>query len=832
MRPPVIALLGPTNTGKTYLALERMLEHATGMIGFPLRLLARENYDRVVRAKGVDAVALITGEERILPRSPSYYVCTVEAMPLHRAVDFLAVDEVQLAADRDRGYIFTDRILHARGRAETMLLGAETIRPLLRLLVPEAAFIARPRLSTLTHAAPRKLRHLPRRAAVVAFSLAGVYEIAEELRRQAGGASLVFGALSPRTRNAQVALYQAGEVDYLVATDAIGMGLNLDIDHVVFTALTKFDGQGPRALRPAEVAQIAGRAGRHLRDGTFGPTEELGPFPPGLAESVEGHQFEPLTALYWRNSDLSFASIGALLDGLERRPERPQLIRMRHGDDHRALAALARDPEVTRLARDEEAVRLLWEVCQVPDFQSGLSDAHTGLLSWIFRHLAGPERRLPEDWVAAHLESLDRVDGGTEVLLGRLAGIRTWTYVSHRGSWLHDSAHWRERTRAVEDRLSDALHERLTEQFVDRRGTILARYDSEELLAEITDSGEVLVQGLRAGRLEGFRFLPDASARDGSRGLLAAANRTLREEIGARVARLAAAPDEDFALTAGGQVLWRSTPVARLVRTHDVLAPRVDLLTTELLDVPRREQARRRLAAWLQAHLRAHLSPLPADPNQAPAVRGLLFTLASNLGSLPRRALSARLNDLGAEERRALVRAGVTLGRLSVFWPGLLKPAAIRLRGLLFCLHGGLPRFPAPSGRPSVSRDHDVPTDFYAACGYAAVGPRAVRVDVLERVLTVAERRAPRGEGKGASWKGASTPKELAALLGCAAEEVPDLLRELGFVEGADGRRVFRPGREPRRRVRAGEALALATEARPNGIGGQERNKPRPPRRG
>lgn len=824
MRPPVIALLGPTNTGKTYIALERMLEHPTGMIGFPLRLLARENYDRVVRVKGADAVALITGEERILPRAPSYFVCTVEAMPLGRAVDFLAVDEVQLAADRERGYVFTDRILHARGRAETMLLGAATIGPLLRLLVPEAAFIARPRLSTLTHAAPRKLRQLPRRAAVIAFSLAGVYEIAEQLRREAGGAALVFGALSPRTRNAQVALYQAGEVDYLVATDAIGMGLNLDIDHVVFTALTKFDGQGPRALRPAEVAQIAGRAGRHLRDGTFGPTEELGPFPAGLAESVEGHQFEPLTALYWRNADLSFASIGTLLDVLERRPDRPQLIRMRHGDDHRALGALARDPEVARLARDEETVRLLWEVCQVPDFQSGLSDAHTGLLARIFRHLAGPERRLPEDWVAGQLESLDRVDGGTEVLLGRIAGIRTWTYVSHRASWLHDSAHWRERTRAVEDRLSDALHERLTEQFVDRRGTILARYDPEDLLAEITDSDEVVVQGLRAGRLQGFRFVPDASAREGSRGLLAAANRTLRDEIGARVDRLAAAPDDDFAMTTGGQVSWRGEPVARLVGTQDVLAPRLDLLPTELLDVPRREQVRRRLAVWLQVYLRHHLRPLFPDVPQPPAVRGLLFTLSAHLGSLPRRAVAARLHELDGGERRALVHAGVVLGRLSVFWPALQKPAAIQLRGLLFCLRGGFPRFPAPSGRPSVSRVRDVPADFYAACGYAVFGPRAVRVDILERVFPLAERRGPPAGVKGSPAKGASRAADLAGLLGCAPAEVAGFLKDMGFAEAADGRLVFRQGRGPQLPRRRREEAAPKVAA--------ERSQPRWPRRG
>ncbi|MCH8997602.1 MAG: disulfide oxidoreductase, partial [Proteobacteria bacterium] len=454
----VTAVLGPTNTGKTYLAIERMLGHRSGMIGFPLRLLARENYDRVVAIKGARQVALVTGEEKILPPRARYFLCTVESMPLDRPVAFLGVDEIQLCADPDRGHVFTDRLLHARGLEETMFLGAETIRPILRRLVPEAQVITRPRFSTLSYSGARKLTRLPPRSAVVAFSAAEVYAMAELLRRQRGGTAVVLGALSPRTRNAQVAMFEAGEVDYLVATDAIGMGLNLDLDHVAFAKLVKFDGRNVRRLSPAEVAQIAGRAGRHMSDGTFGTTGEVGALEPDLVEAVEAHRFDPLRALYWRNRDLDFRSPRLLLRALERRPPEPELIRVRKADDLTALAALARDPEIAELAGNPGAVRLLWEVCQVPDFQQILSDQHARLLGRIYRFLAAGEERLPEDWVARQIDRIDRSDGDIDTLTARIAHIRTWTYVANRGDWLDDAGHWQERTRAIEDKLSDALH--------------------------------------------------------------------------------------------------------------------------------------------------------------------------------------------------------------------------------------------------------------------------------------------------------------------------------------------------------------------------------------
>jgi ATP-dependent RNA helicase SUPV3L1/SUV3 len=784
MRPPVLALLGPTNTGKTYLALERMLEHKSGMIGFPLRLLARENYDRISAARGADSVALITGEERIVPKSPRYFVCTVEAMPLDRRVDFLAVDEIQLAADRERGHVFTDRLLHARGRDETMFLGAETIRPLIQKLVPNAAFLSRPRLSTLRYAEPKKLARLPRRTAVIVFSVADLYETAERLRRDTGGAALVFGALSPRTRNAQVGLYQAGEVDFLVATDAIGMGLNLDIDHVVFTGLKKFDGMGPRALRPAEVAQIAGRAGRHTRDGTFGPTTDLGPFHPDLIAAIESHRFDPLHSLFWRNSDLEFGSPQALLRSLERRPPDPVLVRMRQADDHRALEALAADAEIAGRARTREAVELLWEVAQVPDFRNVMTEAHTGLLAHIYRFLTGPEGRLPEDWVQGQVAALDRTEGDTDTLLARIAGIRTWTYLSHRGSWMHDPAHWQQRTRAIEDRLSDALHERLTEQFVDRRAAIIARHDPGELLAEVDPHNEVLIQGLSAGRLEGFRFVPDASARESARGLIAAANRALRADIGDRVGRFTEEPDEAFSLGAGGELYWRGASVARLLPGEDPISPRVEPLSSELLDPPLKERVRRRLAAFVESHLRTHLGPLFAlrEAKLTGAARGLAFALVESLGTVRRRRVGPQLQALLPADRRALGAFNISFGRETVYLSSLFGPAAIHLRGHLWAIRQGQAAVAIPSaGRPSIPMENvPVPADLWIASGYVPVAGRAIRADRLERGLALAYRNGTRGPF-------VPSP-DLASLLGCRVREVTPLLLTLGFVAEPEGR--------------------------------------------
>jgi ATP-dependent RNA helicase SUPV3L1/SUV3 len=502
------AVLGPTNTGKTHLAVERMLGHASGMIGLPLRLLAREVYDRVVKLRGRSSVALITGEEKIVPPRAVYFVCTVEAMPLGREVEFMAVDEIQLCADPERGHVFTHRLLHARGKFETMLMGAGTMAPLIRRLLPDAEIVTRERLSTLSYAGPKKLTRLPRRSAVVAFSADQVYAIAELIRRQRGGAAVVMGSLSPRTRNAQVALFQSGEVDFLVATDAIGMGLNMDVDHVAFAGLKKFDGRRTRWLHPQEIAQVAGRAGRFKRDGTFGVTADAEDMDEDLVAQIQNHQFEPITEAQWRNPRLDFDNLPALLKSLAAPPSRQGLVQQGESLDERTLRRLAQDEEVARRVKQPRALERLWEACQTPDFRRVSDDEHQHLVRTVFDALTTGGRRIPADWMGGQFKALDRLDGEIDMLAQRLAGVRTLTYIANRPDWLHDPKSWQETTRQLEDRLSDVLHEKLMARFIDRRTSALMRQlgEREEMLAGVAPDGSVTVEGHVVGRLEGVTF--------------------------------------------------------------------------------------------------------------------------------------------------------------------------------------------------------------------------------------------------------------------------------------------------------------------------------------
>ena len=799
-RARMVAVLGPTNTGKTHLAMERMLGHDTGMIGFPLRLLARENYDRAIGIVGESRVALITGEEKIVPAHARYFICTVESMPVDRQVAFLAVDEIQMCADPDRGHVFTDRLLNARGTDETMFLGAETIKPLLRRLVPGAEFVTRPRFSTLRYTGQRKITRLPPRSAVVAFSAAEVYAIAELVRRQRGGAAVVLGALSPRTRNAQVAMYQAGEVDYLVATDAIGMGLNMDVDHVAFAATRKFDGRVPRHLTPAELAQIAGRAGRHMNDGTFGTSIDVGALDPEVIECIESHRFEALKSVYWRNAGLRFTSLRALLSSLALPPDLPGLIKARQTDDEAVLANLASDPEIARFATHPDAVRLLWEVCRIPDFGKVMNDAHTRLLGRIYGYLMADDGRLPTDWVAAQVERIGRTDGDIETLVQRIANIRTWTYVSFHGDWLVDAGHWQERTRAVEDRLSDALHGRLTQRFVDRRTAVLMRRmkDREALTAAVATDGGVTVEEHFVGHLEGFRFVADTEARDSTaqRAVNNAALKALRGEIARRVGRFEADPDTAFTFGADGRVHWHDALVAHLAAGADVLRPRVEPNASDLLEPDQRERLRRRLAEALERRIDLGLAPLLAarDAPVTGTARGVVFQLGEALGSLPRRRIAEQVTELHRDDRRTLRRLGVRIGRESVFIPALLKPAAVEMRALLWGVFQGLRELPPlPTGRVSVAIGEGVPRGYFEAAGYRPFHTIAVRLDMLERLAA-------------AAWDGSRagpfplTP-ELLSLASCKVDEMIEILAALGYgAERTDAPVTF--VRKPQRRHR------------------------------
>jgi ATP-dependent RNA helicase SUPV3L1/SUV3 len=798
--PRLVAVLGPTNTGKTHLAIERMLDHHSGMIGFPLRLLARENYDRVVRLKGARAVALITGEEKILPPNPAYFVCTVESMPLDRPVEFLAVDEIQLCADPERGHVFTARLLHARGLSETMFLGADTIRPLMRRLVPDAEYVTRPRFSTLRHTGHKKVTRLPRRSAVVAFSLADVFSLAELVRRQRGGTAVVMGALSPRARNAQVGMFQAGEVDYLVATDAIGMGLNMDLDHVAFARLAKFDGRGPRRLSAAEIGQIAGRAGRHMADGTFGTTADEGALEPAIVAAVEEHRFEPLTRLSWRNTRLSFQTIGALLQSLDEPPPQPGLVQVRDADDHRALHLLSRNAEIAALATNPGAVRLLWEVCQIPDFRKVMSDSHARFLAQCFVHLAGTKERLPTAWVGTQMAQLDRLDGDIDTLMTRIAHIRTWTYITHRADWIDGDGDWQDRARRIEDRLSDALHDRITQRFVDRRAASLVRYleSDAELFAAVDGDGEITVEGSYVGRLDGFRFVPDADGGEAARTLLTAANRVLRGEVAARARLLVADGDAMFALDPAGGVLWRGAAVGRLVAGETVLAPRVELRAGDFLDGDARERVRHRLQLFVKGKIEHRLAPLFAVQALplAGAARGLAFQLANALGCLAAADIAMPPGALDRDSRRVLSRLGVRFGTETIYFEALLAADSVRFRALLWAVHQGCGVPPLPGARhrgKAVAVDPDLPHSFYAAIGRRRLGGLALRPDRLERLAQAARQRARFG-------RFAADP-ELAALAGVAPEGLRGVLLALGYravVEGDVEVFVSAKRRQPR----------------------------------
>jgi ATP-dependent RNA helicase SUPV3L1/SUV3 len=783
----ITAVLGPTNTGKTYLAVERMLGHRTGMIGFPLRLLARENYDRIVKLKGANAVALITGEERIIPPHPSYFVCTVESMPLDRRVSFLAVDEVQMAADPERGHVFTDRILQARGEDETMFLGADTIRPLLRKLVPQAEVIRRPRFSTLTYTGPKKITRLPRRSAVVAFSTTEVYELAELMRRQRGGCAVIMGALSPRTRNAQVEMYQSGEVDYMVATDAIGMGLNMDLDHVAFARISKFDGRSSRRLTAPEIAQIAGRAGRHMNNGTFGTTAEVGPFDPELVDAVENHRFDPIGTLYWRNADLDFRSLQGLLQSLDRQPPAPGLIRVRDADDHLSLATLARDPELADLARHRDRLRLMWEVCQIPDFRKTLTDSHTRLLSQVYRYLTSEPGVLPTDWVAEQILRIDHTEGDIDQLVQRIAYIRTWTYISHRADWLADAKHWQELSRAVEDKLSDALHQQLTQRFVDRRHAMLSKRlaAARDFISQVSADGEVVVEGHAVGRLEGLRFVPERAANsEAQKSLMTSARRALAQELPYRLRRLEAADDGAFALNDAGLIAWDGMAIARIVKGETAIRPRIDLLPSELEDGPSRERVRRRLSLWLDQFLRARLRPLwrAREANLTGAARGLVFQLVEALGAIPRPMVMSQVNSLSGDERKAVRRLGLRLGRETVWIAGVASAEATRVKAILWAVHAGHQIVPPPAMQgPSLARERALPDGYYLAVGLRPIGALAVRFEATERLAMMARALAQQGPF--------TATESLRQTIDCTPEDLTTALRAMGYrrEKSADG---------------------------------------------
>jgi ATP-dependent RNA helicase SUPV3L1/SUV3 len=826
----VTAVLGPTNTGKTHLAIERMLAHSSGLIGLPLRLLAREVYNHAVDRVGAEAVALVTGEEKIKPPNPRFWVSTVEAMPSDLDVAFLAVDEIQLAADFERGHVFTDRVLHRRGREETLMLGAATMRPMVERLLPGVSVVSRPRLSQLSFAGEKKLTRLPRRSAIVAFSAEEVYAIAELIRRQRGGAAVVLGALSPRTRNAQVALYQAGEVDYMVATDAIGMGLNLDVDHIAFASDRKFDGYQFRKLNPAELAQIAGRAGRATRDGTFGTTGRCPPFETELAQALEAHNFEPVKIVQWRNTDLDFSSIGALQASLAAAPTENTLTRAPVAEDILVLDHAARDDEVRAMTATRAAVERLWEVCQVPDYRKIAPATHAELVVTLYGFLMR-EGKVPTDWFANQVAQADRVDGDIDTLSTRIAHIRTWTFAANRPDWLADPEHWQGVARGVEDRLSDALHERLAERFIDRRTSVLMRRLRENALLEpeMSKTGEVVVEGHAIGRLDGFVFVADASSGGSeAKALQNAAQKALAGEIAARAARLAEAPDEQFVLAADGTIRWTGAAVGKLIAGEEAVRPRARVVADEHLSGAPREAVEARLDTWVKSHIEKLLGSLfglAAAADISGIARGVAFQLVEALGVLDRQRVADEVKGLEQPERANLRKYGVRFGAYHIYLPLLLKPAPRALAAQLWALaHDGTQNkglddllHLAGSGRTSIPVNREIDAALYRVAGYRVCGERAVRVDILERLADLirpalawregASGNKPPGAIAGGGFTVVNT---MTSLTGASGEDFASILRSLGY------RMEQRPKpAEPARAAEIAAAIAPGNEDAP-----------------
>lgn len=778
----VKAVLGPTNTGKTHLAIERLCAHSSGAIGFPLRLLAREVYDRVCAIKGPNQVALITGEERIEPKDARWLLCTAEAMPSRPDLAFIALDEAQLSADPERGHIFTDRLLHTRGREETMLLGSATLEPMVKALAPGAEIVTRPRFSTLSHVVPRKLSRIPPRSAIVAFSAEQVYAMAEMLRRFRGGAAVVMGALSPQTRNAQVAMYQAGEVDYLVATDAIGMGLNLDIEHVAFAGLSKYDGQRQRRLTTSEMAQIAGRAGRHQRDGTFGTLSGMGghdpEFTPEEIYAIEEHRFPPLTRLFWREADPRFDSLSMLIADLESPPPLVQLATPPQAIDLSVLKTLAEDAEVAASVRGKGSVRRFWATCSLPDFRQQGAETHSRFVARLWQDLR--HGYLGADYVAQAIAQLDNPSGDIDTLQGRIAAVRSWSYITQRPDWVLARDEMAARARAVETRLSDALHARLTERFVNRRTTVLMRKvgaDAGLLPVRLSDSGAVLVDDEPIGHLEAFRFVVDPMARAADRKLLlAAAERHLPGLLAKRAdALLAAAEASDGALNVVGPAInWQDAKVAVVERGRSILEPRLRLdPSLDRLDPARKTRLAESLERWMALRAEKALEPLrkladaSRDPQAGSALRALLLHLVEGGGVLSRE--DAGLERLDAAQRDRLRRFGVRIGGLDVFVAGALRPMALRQWSSLATIWG-LPNVSPPDNSQPVMDGRNIPTGFRRA------GGQAIRVDMAEKLINAAHQTRTAARGRRFFLD-----PSLARSMGLATAGYAALLRAAGF---------------------------------------------------
>ena len=777
----ITAVLGPTNTGKTHLAIETMLSFDSGMIGFPLRLLAREVYDKVIKKTGLDKVALITGEEKIIPANAKYFLCTVESMPIDKELDFVGVDEIQMCSDHERGHIFTDRLLNIRGNKLTMFMGSNTIKNIISKLDDDIEFINRNRLSKLSYVGHKKISRINSKTAIIAFSAEEVYAIAELIRRQKGGAAIVMGSLSPKTRNAQVELYQSGDVDFLVATDAIGMGINMDLDHVYFSNLKKFDGKKLRKLSLSEIGQIAGRAGRYLNDGSFGITGECKEINAEEVDLLENHKFGETRYLFWRNSDLNFNNPSALIKSLDEKPNKNWLRKIHECEDEKALKYFLKDKNLENIEFNKEKLCLLWECCQIPDFVKKTYGNHYEVIASVFKYLNSKKGKITDDYMRLQLLKLNKLEGNVDSLSNRIANVRTWSYVSNKNNWIENQAYWIEKTKHLEDRLSDRLHEELTKTFIDKRASILARglKQDMEFKTEILEDNSVIIDNQFIGRINGLKLeldLKKGALETDIKSLKKAARQTIGPELEKRIETIIETNlielNDDF------KIYWNNYPIARLSNGNDYLSPNIELIIDDAIDQNQKQKLNIFINKWIENKINIVLKSLIDLKNlkeKNSSIKALAYQLYENNGVLKREQVSEYLKSLGQNERKILRELGVKFGRYHVFLHQLIKPEAVSLRTLLWKnFHQKYYKLKPPTFGLNFLDDKDNKNkNFMLLCGFEKFDTLFVRIDILERLFMQIINSKDNKEIK--------MIPEMLNLLGCSKDNFKKLLQKMGY---------------------------------------------------
>ncbi len=780
----ISAILGPTNTGKTHLAIETMLSFESGMIGFPLRLLAREVYDKVLKRLNTDCVALITGEEKIIPSNAKYFLCTVESMPIDKRLDFVAVDEIQMCSDHERGHIFTDRLLNMRGEKLTMFMGSNTIRNIVAKLDDDVEFINRNRLSKLSYSGHKKISRIDRKTAIIAFSAEEVYAIAELIRRQKGGASIVMGSLSPKTRNAQVELYQSGDVDFLVATDAIGMGINMDLNHVYFSNLKKFDGKKLRRLNLSEIGQIAGRAGRYMNDGSFGITGQCGIISPENVELLENHKFEEISCLFWRNSNLNFNNSTSLIKSLDEKPHKDWLRKIYECEDEKALKFFLKDKNFENIVSNQEKLRLLWECCQIPDFVKKTYGNHYEVIRNVFKYLNSKKGKISNDYLRLQLMKLDKLDGNVDSLSNRIANVRTWSYVSNKNNWVENHNYWIEKTKLLEDRLSDRLHEELTKTFIDKRASILARglKQDMEFDTKILENNDVIIDNQFIGKINGLKLeldLKKGALETDIKSLKKAARQSVGPELEKRVKIII---DTGLVeLRDDSKIYWNNSAIVRLTAGKDYLNPNLELIVDDILDQDQKRKLSDFISKWLKNKISSVLKSLIDLKNikeKNPSTKALAYQLYENNGVIKREQVSEYLEKLDQNERKTLRNIGVKFGRYHVFLYKLIKPDAVSLRTLLWKnYHQKYFNLRPPTFGLNFLDDKDFKNkNFMLLCGFEKFDTFFVRIDILER-LFIQILNSDNKEKK----KMIKMVPEMINLLGCSKENFKRLISMMNY---------------------------------------------------